>query len=153
IPLAEDKRVGMPYGFVDFPDANRFARIICSSLPSEAQWEYAYRAGSQTVSPWGNSAFPWGDSFENQDRIEKFLFDQGEDRFDNGFGLRAIFQGEWCLDSFLESYSGVHATDEASEDDGSDRVVRGGAAGLCPWQENTHCVCLMSPYREPRNAG
>lgn len=45
---------------VAYPDAAAYARWAGRRLPSEAQWEYAARAGVDSVYPWGDEARPGG---------------------------------------------------------------------------------------------
>ena len=54
--------VEQPMNCVSYDDAAFFARWVDAAIPSEAQWAYAARNGSQ------NSRFPWGDEASTCDR-------------------------------------------------------------------------------------
>lgn len=116
------------------------ALAICAglgmSLPTEAQWEYACRAGT-------TSLFVWGDGLPDEDELAGWLtYDfAGGNGNPNGFGLHGLFVGEWCLDRFTASYSAVPAED-------APRVVRGGGAFFWPWQGEEWVWC-MSAMRTP----
>ncbi len=98
-------------------------------LPTEAEWEYACRAGSTTRFPWGE------DSNYVQTGQYAWYYDNSGSRTNpvgqkkaNSWGLYDMHGnvGEWCSDWF-GSYSADAQTDPKGAASGSYRVVRGGA--------------------------
>lgn len=92
-------------------------------LPTEAQWEYACRAGTTTTYYWGDSidgAYAWYDENSNSTTHEVGT------REPNAFGLYDMSGNvwEWCLDRFGNLSSGV---DPQGSFSGADRVGRGGS--------------------------
>ena len=151
----ETKR--FPVEFVSWDDAVEFCRKLSETpeekavgrtylLPSEAQWEYACRAGST-----GRYGFSVGRSAIPREYEEKALSDYGW--FDgNSGGMSHVVGGkrpnawglydmqgnvwEWCQDWFDAAYYvGPAVDDPTGPPGGSGRVYRGGgwfnAAWLC----------------------
>lgn len=122
--------------YVTDDEALAFCERMGMTLPTEAQWEYACRAGSQTL-------FTWGDTLPAEDELADWLtfdFAAGNGRA-NAFGLHGLYVGEWCLDRFRPDYATPAAAD-------APRVVRGGGAFFWPWQDQEWVWC-MSAMRLP----
>jgi formylglycine-generating enzyme required for sulfatase activity len=102
-----------PVEFVSWEEALAFARKLDLTLPTEAQWELAARAGTSTV-------FPGGNGPESLVSLANIVTD-GEplDRWEihapagalaaNAFGLHDVIGNvsEWCLDPYLPRYFGA----------------------------------------------
>lgn len=116
-------------------------------LPTEAEWEYACRAGKQTK-------FWWGDAQEDGEGRVNWSWkrkgppciapvDSFGARGRNKFGLADMLGNvwEWCLDGF--DAKGAHA--EIWTGDESQRVARGGAFGGGPGRPR----CAFREGRSP----
>ena len=100
-------------------------------LPTEAQWEYACRAGTTTAYSWGNSisstnanyAFDgWGSGLMQTSNVGQYS--------PNAWGFFDMHGNvkEWIADWYSYSYSGRYAvTDPTGPASGSRRVIRGGS--------------------------
>jgi formylglycine-generating enzyme required for sulfatase activity len=97
-------------------------------LPTEAEWEYACRGGTQSAFFWGDSAndsgaYAWT-AQNSGGRIHPVALKKA-----NNFGLYDMSGNlaEWCNDWYGISYYAVSPTaDPAGPAEGRDRVVRGG---------------------------
>ena len=97
-------------------------------LPTEAEWEYACRAGTDT-------AYSWGDAFDaGKTQAGKNTDTVAVGRFSpNAWGLYDMHGNvwEWCADWYLDVYyENSPATDPAGPAEGDARVLRGGSAVL-----------------------
>ncbi len=99
-------------------------------LPTEAEWEYAARAGSDTVRPNAVSEVAW--YRENSGGETQPV---GGKR-PNAWGLYDMIGniGEWCQDWYGPDYYGAGPTqDPRGPERGEFRIVRGGTFGLYEW--------------------
>ena len=131
-------RSDQPVTNVSWDDANRYAAWLSVAtgkpyrLPTEAEWEYAARAGTETRYAWGNTMIPGkarcrgcGEpvSMQNPPAVEAYP--------PNPFGLFGMGGGvaEWVADCWHRDYGdaprvGTNAWDTL---DCRERVLRGGS--------------------------
>ena len=135
---------------VSFDDAAAFCRWMSKKtslpvrLPTEAQWEYAARAGTQTAFAWGDKwaggkgwanaadatakkrfrgwrTFPWDDGYLFTSPVGTYKA--------NAFGLYDVHGNawEWCADWYSKDYyKNGPKVDPTGPNTGSTRVLRGG---------------------------
>ena len=128
---------------VSWDDANEYAAWLSAQtgkryrLPTEAEWEYAARAGSTTEYSWGNDI---GHNRANcyKDRCgDQWEYTASAGSFSaNAFGLYDMHGNvwEWVQDCWNESYAGAPGDGSAwSSGDCSQRVIRGGSWFNEPW--------------------
>jgi len=119
---------------LDERQSGQLAATEVYHLPTEAEWEYACRAGSTTSWSFGNDAtelatYGW---FENNARSPGHEYPHAVgDKLANSWGLYDIHGnvGEWCsdwFDHFSHSTVGITA-DPQGPVSGSQRVNRGGS--------------------------
>jgi formylglycine-generating enzyme required for sulfatase activity len=133
-------------------DAQAYVRWLSAQtgqdyrLPSEAQWEYAARAGSTGSKPWGESPDeacrhanvadqtrgPGGQGRNSAHQCsDGHSFTAPVGRYQpNAFGLHDMIGNawEWTQDCYADSYSGAPVDGSAQADRGCERrVLRGGS--------------------------
>ena len=125
----------LPVTHVSWQDAKDYLAWLSSEtgahyrLPSEAEWEYAARAGTETHYHWGNH-LGWnrancsnrvcGDDWSSTAPVGSFA--------PNAFGLHDVLGNvyEWVEDCYHDSYEGAPSDGVAwTTDDCSFRVMRG----------------------------
>lgn len=123
-----------PIQLVSWNDAVEFCRRVSEKtgltvrLPTEAEWEYACRAGSQT-------RFFFGDKEGNLEEYAWYEKNSGKlahsvgQKKPNAWGLYDMCGNawEWCSDWYFESYPAEKAIDPVGPLSGTYRVVRGGS--------------------------
>ena len=128
---------------VNWADAQAYATWLSAQtgktyrLPSESEWEYAARAGTETAYSWGDeigvnrangadSGRAWGG--RQTSPVGSFA--------PNGFGLYDMHGNvwEWVEDCWHDNYEGAPSDGSAwtSGGDSHERVVRGGSWGRYP---------------------
>jgi len=101
-------------------------------LPTEAEWEYACRAGTTTVYSFGDDSSKLGDYAwyrgNAYDKGEKYAHRVGVKK-PNAWGLYDMHGNmwEWCADRYADSYTNANARDPKGPAAGGGRVLRGGA--------------------------
>lgn len=117
-----------PVGSVSWTEAQAYTRWLSGKtdrtyrLPSEAQWEYAARAGTDTAYWWGNS-FSAGQSVSGQAAAAA----SGRA---NPFGLKGMLGNvrEWTQDCYVNNYRDLPSDGRAVRSgDCNLRTVRGGS--------------------------
>jgi formylglycine-generating enzyme required for sulfatase activity len=117
----------------DLPEEKKAGRVY--RLPTEAEWEYACRAGSKTAYIFGASATSLGDYAWFRGNSDQQTHPVGEKK-PNAWGLYDMHGNvwEWCSD-WLGDYPKGSVSDPSGPNKGSFRVDRGGnwffGAALC----------------------
>lgn len=130
-----------PAVYISWDDVQRFIAKLNDAegealyrLPSEAEWEYACRAGSATRWSFGDDEsqlthYAW--SWENAwDVGEQYAHAVGQ-KEPNAWGLYDMHGNvwEWVQDWYAYSYNSSPRVDPPGPSSGSSRVIRGGGFG------------------------
>jgi formylglycine-generating enzyme len=164
-----------PVVCVTWNDANEFCRWLSGKegvryrLPTEAEWEYAYRAGLRAAYIWGNDpnagqgwancadlsakdvypdwvTFNWSDDYVYTSPAGSFR--------PNAWGLfdMAGNAWQWCTDWYAEYASG-DVVDPVGPADGAKRILRGGAWFGAPCSSRAAYRSRISPSYRGQNVG
>ncbi|MBE0536522.1 MAG: formylglycine-generating enzyme family protein [Phycisphaerae bacterium] len=141
----------LPVECVSWNDAMEFCRRLSEQtgltfgLPTEAQWEYACRAGATTTYCFSGNAAQLKDYAWYLDDSGRKTHPVGQKR-PNAFGLYDMHGNvlEWCLDSYKDRYTRLPNRDPQYEQQGATHVLRGGSYDLT----EGHC---RSAYRDSQN--
>jgi formylglycine-generating enzyme required for sulfatase activity len=134
--VAIGKKLGIVYTFgLQEPARSRAflrlpLRIGSFRLPTEAEWEYACRSGTET-------AFSFGSDRSLLNRYGYFADNAGQRTYEAGLlrpGPTGLFNmhgqcWEWCMD-WYGPYTAGPVTDPVGPQDGGRKVVRGGSWNL-----------------------
>ena len=143
-----------PVERVSWNDIQPFCTSNGLRLPTEAEWEYAYRAGTTTAFH-GMPGYLNGTNDDNQlGTIAWFNSNSGSQtrpvagKAANGFGLYDMSGNvwEWCQDWYGTYASGAQ-TNPTGPSSGSGRVLRGGSWG----SNSVYCRASYRPYYTPGN--
>ncbi|MFN9171484.1 MAG: formylglycine-generating enzyme family protein, partial [Dolichospermum sp.] len=158
------KGANRPVESVSWHDAVEFCNRLSNHtqkpyrLPSEAEWEYACRAGTTTPFHFGetittdlanyNGNYTYGNGVKGSYREE--TTEVGSFKIANQFGLYDMHGNvwEWCQDDWHDNYEGAPTDRSAyiSNEAKSDKLLRGGSWDFSPG----HC---RSAYRFYLGAG
>lgn len=165
-----------PIVCVSWNDARDYCEWAGGRLPTEAEWEYAARAGT----PWSrygllediawfgdNSGKPFDSTVawerqakRNWPKYFRIANENGNEikwvgrKKPNGWGLHDMLGGvwEWCSDRF-GMYSNAAVTDPQGPNTGPSRVVRGGSWLVNPWALRVYYRDAYTPHVRTKHFG
>jgi len=155
-----------PVENVSWYDAKEFCARLSQrttkeyQLPSEAEWEYACRAGTTTPFHFGkiittdyvnyNGNYTYGESPKGEYRQQTTPV--GYFQVANAFGLYDMHGNvyEWCEDDYHKSYENAPTDGSAwlSSDNNNTKTIRGGCWNYFPY--NCRCSCRFNYYPDLR---
>ena len=124
--------------WISWDDATAFCTALSKKtgrtvrLPTEAEWEYACRAGTTTVYSFGDDLSKLGDyawyDGNAQSKGEKYAHPVGRKK-PNAWGLYDMHGNvyEWCVDWHANSYANAGDRDPKGPATGKKRVLRSGS--------------------------
>jgi formylglycine-generating enzyme required for sulfatase activity len=142
-----------PVDSVSWNDATEFCKKLSEKtrqtvrLPTEAEWEYACRAGTATAFSFGDADSALGDYAWYDANSGSTTHPVGHKK-PNAWGLYDMHGNvwEWCAD-WYEDYPKGAVTDPQGAASGPSRVLRGGSWGSAP----TGCRSAYRRYFTPDN--
>jgi formylglycine-generating enzyme required for sulfatase activity len=158
LTFAEPDKADHPAVCINWEDAQTYCRWAGARLPTEAEWEFAFRGEAGQI-------YPWGDEFDGSrlnycDR--NCTQPHADDRFDDGYSRTAPVgsfpQGsswsgvldmggnvsEWVAD-WLGDYSPTHLSNPYGPLTGNEKMLKG-----CSWKFHpTYCRGAARPSVDP----
>lgn len=134
-------------------EAGRLPKGFVYRLPTEAEWEYAARAGSAAPFSFGEKARPEDGNFVGYYSPDEKELDGFKERYGsmptasftpNAWGLYDVHGNvaEWTLDRYWDRLPGGAQTDPVNLSKGRGQVIRGGG-----WTQAAH-LCRSSARQE-----
>ena len=146
-----------PATYVSWDDCQEFCKKTGLLLPSEAQWEYACRAGTKTRYYFDDNESKLGDYAwydKNARNIgEEYAHEVGQKK-PNAFGLYDMLGNvwEWCEDDWSDNYEKTPRDGIAHKHVGSSFAVNRGGSFFDP-AENGRCADRGGGSRDRRDDG
>jgi len=135
-------RANFAANYISWDDATAFCAALSKRtgrtvrLPTEAEWEYACRAGTTTFYSFGDDLSDLNDHAWNIDNVgsARHYAHRVAAKKPNAWGLYDMHGNvaEWCADWWADSYANAEARDPKGPATGERRVMRGGGWSYGP---------------------
>ena len=142
----------LPVETVSWMDVDKWCTEARLDLPTEAQWEFACRAGTTT-------AFTYGSELSSGNAIFDKSWDHGPVESGsfkpNAFGLFDVHGNvwEWCRDWYLDYDNRVGTSSGLRQGTSANRVYRGGGVGSNAWIARSAYRNRLEPGHRAWNLG
>ena len=148
-PSSRTKGAKLPVTNVSWEDCQEFIKKLNEKtsggyrLPTEAEWEYACRAGTTTAYSVGDKITPKDANYRDSKIGEPVAVGSYKP---NAFGLYDMHGNvwEWCEDWYADYQAGA-VTDPKGPATGERRVLRGGSFNFYVWNTRSSFRFNLSP--------